>query len=101
MKFLLIVQFCFISDYYFRFAGVCTHCSICCATMSQTSGRHLRTQALRQGSNTHWHDIAEERCYIISVQAGVVRGLELDWDGWEHNEARELVHLCQLNHLLN
>ncbi|CAI8009112.1 hypothetical protein GBAR_LOCUS6174 [Geodia barretti] len=33
--------------------------------------------------------------------AGVVRGLELDWDGWEHNEARELIHLCQLNHLLN
>ena len=34
------------------------------------------------------------------VQAGLVKGLTLDWEGWEHNEARELVHLCNLHHLI-
>lgn len=37
---------------------------------------------------------------MIIIQAGLVRGLKLEWEGWEHNEARELIHLCQMNHLL-
>ena len=38
-------------------------------------------------------------CHIsfTTVQAGIVRGLSLSWDGWKYNEARELVLLCQLH----
>ena len=50
----------------------------------------------RTPPHTHTVLTGEPRC----LQAGLARGLQLDWEGWEHNEARELIHLCRLDHLL-